>query len=240
MKKFGFILGGGLAAAAAIYLAIAVILGSLVTSSVNLFGPRLAHTKVTLGGAWISPFSGGGRLDDLVVGNPAGWSQGDAIALKRIRISAAPASLLSDHVVINELEIDHPEFLYETRFVRSNLGDLVRQIEGGKDEADAQAQTRSGATRRFEIKHLIVRNGRIRLAVAGAPGVVLTMPTFEFQNLGSTEGGVNSAELAGLVAAELLESVAKSAASAVGKVGKTGLGAAGDWLRGAAGLFKHQ
>jgi uncharacterized protein involved in outer membrane biogenesis len=239
MKKLWIVLASLLALLAVAYLGVLFFCGSLVRAAVDRFGPQLTGTRVTLAAADISPLSGKGTLQGLVVGNPAGWSNADAISLQRIHIEAVPSSLFSDHVVINDLEIDGPRFLYETKLVSSNIGDLVKHIEGGKQNPQTQAQTSSGSAKRFEIKHLVIQGGKITLAIPGATSTVISMPRFEFNDLGSSEGGVTSAELAALIAKSLLQSVAKSALQAVGKVGQTGTGAASDVLRGALNMFKH-
>ncbi|MGH7995828.1 MAG: hypothetical protein ACREFX_05685 [Opitutaceae bacterium] len=237
MKKLWIILGAIAAALVAAYFVIVFVLGSLVTRAVNSFGPKLTQTKVTLTAAHLSPFSGEGTLDDLVVGNPAGWGPGDTIVVKRIHVKVVPASIFGDHVVIDELEIDDPQFLYETRFVTSNLGQLVKNIEGGQANPATQAKTSSGTTKRFEISHLVIKGGRVTLAIADKPGVVIRLPSVDFHDLGTSQGGVSSSELTTLVAKNLLETVAKSAVQAIGKVTKTGTGAASDLLHHLRDLF---
>lgn len=236
MKKLGIVLIVVLAVLGAAYFILTFFVGSLVTTAVNRFGPSLAGTTVTLSSAQISPFSGAGTLDGLVVGNPPGWGSGDAITLHRIHVAAVASSLLGDHVVIKDLEIDEPHFLYETKFVSSNIGDLVKHIEGNGSNPQAQAKTSSGQAKRFEIDHLVIKGGQITLSVGGAPGIVVPMPTFEFNDIGKSQGGVTSGQLAAAVAENILDSVAKSAVQAIGKVSRTGTGAASDLLHN---LFKH-
>jgi hypothetical protein len=210
-----------------------------VTTAVNRIGPKVAGTSVTLGAAQISPMSGEGTLDDLVVANPPGWSQGNAIAFKRIHVSVVPTSLFGDHVIIRDLEIDGPQFLYETKVVSSNIGELVRNIEGGQNNPEAEAKTNSGSTKRFEIDHFVVKNGKITLAVGNGPGVAIDMPAIDLHDLGRSENGISSGQMAAQVGGVLLNTVAKSAIAALGKLSKTGTGAASDLIRGVRGFFGH-
>lgn len=239
MKKFWVTLVIIAAALGAAYLAMIFFLGSIVRSAVLKFGPELTRTPVTLGAAHLSLLSGSGELDELGVGNPPGWGDGDAFKLHSIHVVAQPTSLLSDHVVIDELDIEGPDFNYETKFVSSNIGQLLKNIEGSQNDTNTQAKTKSGEPKRFEIHHLVIKGGKITLAVAGSPAVVLPMPPIDFTDLGTSEGGVTSSQLAELIARDMLQSVAKSAIQGIGSVGKTGTGAVNDLLHSAKGLFGH-
>lgn len=234
-KKLYIALGivAGLLLAA--YLVVIFFLGSLVTRAVNHYGPQIAGTAVTLTAAHISPFSGEGTLDSLKVANPQGWSANQAFALKRIHISVVPRSLLSDHVIINDIDIEDPEFLYETKILSSNIGDLVKNIEGQKSNPSAQAKSSNGAEKRFEIHHLIIRGGKLTISVMGRAPIPLTMPTVEFHDLGNGQG-VTSTELAALVGETILKSILEASTKALGKTGGAAAGAAGDILKG---LFNH-
>src|ERR1019366_7283215 len=104
-------------------------LGNIVTAGVNNFAPRLTQTKVVLGSAAISPFSGRGTLYGLIVTNPKGWSDANLCSLGKIHVDLAPFSIFGDHIVINEIVIDAPEFNYETKIIASNVHDLLKNIE---------------------------------------------------------------------------------------------------------------
>src|SRR5689334_20215807 len=111
------------------YVVMQFFLGSIVKAGVNKFGPTITQTKVQLNGANISPLSGEGTLTGLSVGNPKGWSDQNAFNLGQVHVDVEPFSVLGDHIVINEIIIDKPEFLYETKIVASNIGDLLKNIE---------------------------------------------------------------------------------------------------------------
>ena len=110
-------------------------LGKIVTAGVNRFGPSLTQTTLTLDSATISPFNGVGTLNRLVVGNPKGWSENPLCSVAKIHIDIVPSSLTGDHIIINEVTIEAPEFNYETKIIASNVNDLLKNIDqalGGK------------------------------------------------------------------------------------------------------------
>jgi hypothetical protein len=234
-KKLYIILGVLVGLALAVYLVLIFFVGSLVTTAVNRYGPQLAKTDVHLTEAHISPLSGSGSLDHLTVANPKGWSSNNAFSLKTIHVSVEPSSLFSDHVVIKEIEIDAPEVLYETRVLTSNIGDIVKGLQHDQAKGTDDAKTKSGATIHYEVQHLLIKDGTIKLSVAGAAAVPLSMPTVDLHNLGSG-GGITSTQLATLISETILKSVVQGAAGAAGKIGVV----PGDLLKSAEGLLKSK
>lgn len=238
-KKLYIILGVVVGLLVAAYLVVIFFLGSIVTSAVNRFGPAIADTSVKLTAAHISPFSGEGDLDTLVVGNPPGWSASDAATFKKIHVSVVPSSLFTSHIIIRELVFDSPVFDYETKFVKSNIGQLVSNLQGQKGNQAAEAKTKNGETIRFEIDHLVIKGGSVHLGVAGMHEITLSMPPVDYRDLGKGSGGVTSTELAALIGQTLLTDIVQESSRAVGKVVPAGT----DVLKNAGGalqgLFGH-
>lgn len=229
MKKKLIIIGGVLAALALVtYITLQFFLGSIVTSAVNKFGPKITGTKVTLDSANISPFSGVGTMSGFTVGNPAGWSSEKAFYLGKIHLDVAAFSILGDHIVINEMIIDQPEFVYETKIVASNIGDLLKNIEnvtGSKDKA-GQPTAKNGQPVKFEVKKFSLRNGKVTLGVGPA---ALTMPMLpiELTDLGTKEGGITPDQLAFAVMRSVTSGIVAASTKAIGQAGATVGAAAG-------------
>jgi hypothetical protein len=223
--------GGGVLLLALAYLVLIFFCGSIVKSRINTFGPELTQTTVVLGGAQLSPLSGTGTLTDLVVGNPKGWSAPDAFTLKSIHIDLVPSSVFSDHIVINEIVIDDPELVYETKLVSSNIGDLIKAIDKSKNRKPADGPTaQNGKPTTFVIRKLRLEHGHVRLGV-GPTAVTLDLPTTEFTNLGS-DGGVSAEQLSLLIMRTIASDVVKGSIGGIGK-GVSGIGSvAGLALKG--------
>ena len=154
MKKKSLVIVGSLVALLLlVYVGLSFFLGSIVTAGVNTFGPKLTQTKVELAGAHISPFTGSGTLSGLTVGNPEGWSDGNAFTLGKIHLSMQPFSILGDHIVINEIRIDEPVFRYETKIISSNIKDLLNNIEAITGAGDQKPKDKSGRPIKFVLKN---------------------------------------------------------------------------------------
>ncbi|MSU47523.1 MAG: hypothetical protein EXS37_00245 [Opitutus sp.] len=233
MKKLLIILGILAALGVVGVVVLTFFLGNIVTAGINNFGPKLTQTKVTLASARISPLTGSGTLSGLVVGNPKGWSENDLCSLGKVHLSVAPFSLLGDHIVVNEIDIEAPEFNYETKIVASNVKDLLKAIEatmgGSKDTAAPQpgATTTSGKAIKFEVKKFRLKNGRVRLGVAGT-GMTLPMSDIELTDLGTKEGGITPDQLVFAVMKSVTGSIVSATAKAAGDIGKTSGAAAAE------------
>ena len=210
----------GVIAAIALYIGLTFFLGSIVKTGVNSLGPKLTRTKVELAGANIMPLSGKGTLSGLAVGNPKGWSEGNAFYLGKTQIDVAPLSLFGDHVVINEITIDGPEFLYETKIFSSNIKDLLKNIERFTGSGGKTAETKSGQPIKFVVKKFRLTNGMARLGT-GVAAVPVPLPPISLDDLGVKEGGLTSDQLAGAVMKNVLGSIVAGTANALGQVGAT-------------------
>jgi hypothetical protein len=230
--------------ALAVYIGLNFSLGSAVRVAVNRLGPRLTKTKVELAGAYLSPLSGSGTLSGLYVGNPPGWSPGKAFYLGKIHIRVAPSSLFGDHIVVKEVLIERPDFVYETKVVSSNIGDLLKAIDqaSGSGQAGAAA-TKGGKPLKFEVKRFRLEGGRVTLGV-GSAAMVLPMPPIELDDLGTAQGGITSDQLALAVVRTMMNSVVGATTRAAGKIGSTMGAAAGNAVGKASeslkGLFGGQ
>ncbi len=223
MKKLalGLILGV-VVLLVALYVAATYFLGHIVVAGVNAFGPRLTQTKVELAGATLSPLTGSGTLRGLAVGNPKGWSDNDAFRLGRVHLDVAPASLFGDYILIEEIAIDGPEFLYETKLVSSNIKDLLKNIEefsGGKDAAQ-QPKTKDGKPIKIAVKKFRLTNGVARLGV-GPTAIPVPLPPISLDDIGTAEGGIPPDRLAGAVMKSVLAGIVSGTADALGKVAGT-------------------
>jgi len=217
MKKLLLILVVGLVLiGAGIYYGLGPVLNSGVLIGVNNLGPKMTQTHVSLADARLSPFSGRGTLTGLVVGNPAGWNAPNAFTLGKIDLKVNLRSLRGDVIEVEEIVIEQPEFVYETRLVSSNLGDLLKAIEAFTGPSAPAAANQPDSTPAKPVK-LIVRHFRLvdaKATLGVGPGALpVPLPTIELRDLGLAKGGATPAELSGEVLGQVLGEIAKAAAN---------------------------
>ncbi|HEY8995071.1 MAG TPA: hypothetical protein VIM71_10450 [Lacunisphaera sp.] len=221
MKKILLILGMGfLIVAIAAYIGVAYFLGSIVKAGVNNFGPKLTQTKVVLADANLSPLTGTGTLTGLSVGNPKGWSDGNAFSLGKVHVDVEPMSVFGDHVVINEIAIDQPEFNYETKIVSSNIKDLLKNIQEFTGDGGQPPKTKDGKPVKFIVKKFRMTNAKATVGV-GATALQVPLPPISLDDLGVAEGGITADQLASALMQKVLGSIVAGTANALGQVGST-------------------
>ena len=213
-------------------------LGPVVTKTVNTVGPKVTGTKVELDGAKVMPLTGGATLTGLFVGNPEGWTGDKAFYLGEVRASVQPTSLLGDHIVVNEVYIDGPEFVYERRLLGgSNIDALLKQIEentgGGKTpptttEPDGEVKK----PLKFAIKSFELKNVKASIIVAGKTVTVL-LPPITITDLGVAEGGITADQVAAKVLQRVLTQLGVAAAGVVKDVGGAALEGGKEGAKGA-------
>ncbi len=201
------------------YFVVAYALGSVVKAGVNNVGPKLTQTRVELASAKLSPLTGTGTLSGLVVGNPKGWSEGDAFRLGTVRLDMAPFSVFGDSIMINELTIDQPVFNYETKLISSNIKDLLKNIEESMGKGE-KAIGKDGKERKFIVKKFRLTNGMATLGI-GAAALPVPLPPISMDDLGVKEGGITAQQLSGAIMRNVLGSIVAGTGSALLKVGGT-------------------
>ena len=225
-------------------VAIGFFLGPIVTKAVNTIGPKVTGTKVELDGAKISPLTGGGTLVGLFVGNPEGWSSDKAIYVGTARASIQPLSLLGDHIVVNEVFVDGPEFVFEKKLLGgSNIDALLKQIEentgGGGTPPPAVEGEKPAKPLKFAIKSFRVQNAKMSLVVGGKT-ISVPLPPLTITDLGVAEGGITPDQVAAAVLKRVLGQLGTASVDALKDVGgaaldggKEGAKKAGEAAKGA-------
>lgn len=210
-----------------VYFFLGVFLGSVVTAGVKAFGPKLTQTKVEVEGAHISPFTGSGTLSGLLVGNPEGWSSDKAFYLGKIHMKVKPFSVFSDCIEIEEIIIDQPEFVYETKVVSSNIKDLLKNIEEFNRKGGEKPTDKEGRPLKFIVKKFRMTNGTARLGV-GPAAIPVPLPPISLNNLGVDEGGITPDELVREIMQSVLTDIVGATGKAALKAGSTVGAAAAD------------
>lgn len=203
-------------------VALGFFLGPIVKKAVNTVGPKITGTPVELADAKITAFSGKGTLVGLFVGNPEGWTGDKAFYLGTIHADLEPGSFLSDPLVVNEVFIDRPEFVYERRLLGgSNIDALLKQIEtntgGGTQTPPAEGES-AGEPRKFIVKSFRLQNASMSLMAAGKT-LSVPLPPLTLTDLGVAEGGLTAEQLGTAVLRQVLAQMGVAAAETLKDLG---------------------
>jgi len=127
-------------------------LDGIVKSQIEDTGSQLLKTHVTVQDASISILDGKGSIEDITIHNPKGFSDNPAVRLKQISIQIDLLSLLSDTIIVKDIDIKKPQVYFEQKVSGSNLNMLKNNLGGGSS---------SGSN--VIVDHLLVEKGKITL-----------------------------------------------------------------------------
>jgi len=237
--------------------------GSIVKTGVETLGPQMTQSDITVDSVDFSVFSGMAEIQGIVVGNPAGYKTDAAFRLGQTRIVVAPASVLSDRIVIREVLIDGPEITYEAGLGNSNIGTIKKNIEAfaARMGAGPQAETPPAAEKpaepspgkKVQIDDFRITNAKVRLSakLLGGQALTLTLPEIHLTDIGKESEGKSIAAVvseifaavtqsvtgavtdAGAVVGDSAKALGESAKNAAGEARKTADGV----IKGVKGLF---
>jgi len=202
-------------------IALSFFIGSIATQGVNTLAPRITGSPVTLESARISPWNGVGTLQGLFVGNPKGWQSDRLAYIGKLHLALDPMTLLSDTIVVEEVILEQPEFVYETKVISSNVKELLAQIEknvGGPKPGKPAAE--EGSAKKFAIKRINLKGAKVTIGI-GPAAVTVPMPDLELVDLGTREKGLNASQLALEVTKQIMPRVISAATDALMTMGGT-------------------
>ena len=194
MKKL-FIAGACVIVAVIVVIVVvgALNLGSLIKTAVNTYGPAVVKTGVEVEAVDVSVFSAQAELNNFVLDNPEGFTTPRAIQVKSISMDVDESSFVKDTIVIDRIEVDHPEITYEIKGRTDNFRTIMDQMK--KSSAPEAKPEKKSATvkegRKLLIRSFIIKGGRVNMAASILKGKVATvsLPDIYLQNIGQGTGG---------------------------------------------------
>ncbi|MEZ4483445.1 MAG: AsmA family protein [Syntrophotaleaceae bacterium] len=201
-------------------------LGPLIKKAVNTQGPKITGTALSLGDVDIALLSGKAKLQNFLLGNPQGFSSPHAVAVKSIYVDVDEKSLTKETIVIDRIEVVGPDVYYEKGAGSDNFKALQKNIRraAGSDSSKTTAD-RADSGKKLVIRDLVIRDGKVHLAVKGLAGqeVSAALPEIRLQNIGQDKAGVTPAEAAQQIFAALYGKVSSPDVNAILNKGLQGL-----------------
>jgi uncharacterized protein involved in outer membrane biogenesis len=248
MKKLLKLIGGLLAILIIVVVCVILFwLGPTVKKAAETIGPQATGAPLTIEKLHIFPLRGIVQLKGLVVANPPGFKNANAVTLKQLTVDISIASLLTDTIVIREILIDSPEFTYERKMKTDNIAAIRENVQAFKDKKagapteqppieqkpapeeppkEEKAPSEKPA-KKVVIEKLRVIDGVVRAKVPGLPTTPIPLPDIEKNDIGKEQGGTSWAKATTEIGSTLYDAIIH----AVSNVG----GMATDALKGAGG-----
>jgi len=195
-------------------------LDTIVAGAIEKYGSQVTQTPVSVSAIGIDLKNGSAAINQLSVGNPAGFSAPDVFALGGISTRLDVASIGKDPIIIDEIRIDSPVVSYEiNKAGESNIKVLKKNIEqstGGSGEASAGSGGSQGP--KVVIRKLVIEGGKVdaRVAALGDKSQTASLPRIQLNNIGDpSKGGVTGAE----VTRQVLNAIIAKVGPAVANMG---------------------
>jgi hypothetical protein len=173
-------------------------LGPVVKIAVNHYGPGIMKTNVHLGKADVSVFKAQACLEDLALGNPAGFSAPNAMTIGSIIVDVDKSTLTKNTVVINRVEVLQPEITYEIKRISDNFRTIINNMKKtespGKKGGENKAEKKNG--KKVIIRDLILKDIKIRTSadIVGGDIATTTISEIHLRNIGEKQNGVEIAQ----------------------------------------------
>lgn len=213
---------------------VALKLDSIVKAGIETVGPQLTKTTVVLDKVALRPFSGSGAVEGLVIGSPQGYKAEYTMKLGNAKLAIQPGSLMSDKVVIDDINVEGPEIILEGGLKDNNLTALQKNVNdsvGGSGEQPAKPAepAPAGAQKKLQVNHFKLTGAKVhlRMSMLGNQDVTITAPDIEMSDLGTGPDGITVGELVQKSLDKLTAGVLTAAAGKVTDLGKNAADMAG-------------
>ncbi len=245
MKKFIAVIVVLLVIGLVVLFGFSSVVGKGIAAGVEAFGPEVTQTEIKLDKVDFSLLAGSASLGGLMVGNPEGFQTDSSIQLGSVDLDLDPWSAMSEKVVIQQILIDGPEITYEMVSGKSNIGQILANIESFTGPSVEEEETES--SKAFQIDLFRITNGKITVlipAVQPEP-IIVDLPDIELKDIGQGEKGATLQEVLRVafnsINKETIASVAQSGISVGSQLQNFGQKAkekVGGLLQGIRGAIK--
>lgn len=181
--------------------------GGFVTRMVaNIAVPKVTGTDFSLDRLVLNPYTGRIQVEGVLLANPFGYKEANAVTVGKFTFQADSATLLSDVVRIKDITLDGASVSYldggEDNV--NNFKQIQYNAAGGKEAyetaeaekkaeektAEPKAEAESSEGKRFVIDHLKVTGVRLRIGM-----LTISLPTIELSDIGKKSGGATLLEV---------------------------------------------
>jgi hypothetical protein len=208
----------------------------IVKIALEHYGPEVMGVSVKVGDVEISPHDGRGRLRNLDIGNPPGFTAPRSARFGDVILEIDPATLRSDVVHVRAIGVNAPTIVYERSDKATNLDVIAKSIDAySKRTGDSDGSSRMhGAKRRFIIDRLLIRGAKVTMTTPSlkGQGVGFDLADIELRDIGKRQDGLTASQVSAVVAGAIINGVAQRVLTNIDLLRKGGIEGAIDALKG--------
>ena len=205
-------------------------LGPLVKKAVNTVGPQVTKTDVSVADVSVSIFSGEAKIKEFFLGNPKGFKTPQAMKVGSVAVDIDEKSITKNPIVINKIEILAPEITYEKISGTDNFQQLLKNVQSSakseKKAAKKPAAEGDKAGKKIVINNVIVKDGKVNLAMGmlGGKEITAPLPDIHLKDIGKEKDGATPAEAFEKIFASLYDSISADSVTQIFNDGLKQLG----------------
>lgn len=185
-----------------ILLVLAIILYLTAGKIVQKFAPefisQVTQTETALGEVDLSLLSGRVALNNLAIGNPAGFKDKNVFEVGKVLVNFDPQSVLTNKIVINNVQIDGVNISVELNSQgKTNITELLANVnkfigsdatsnESNQPTPQQKQNIETTSSKTVVIRDLIIDNSSVRTGVAGQM-VTIPLAQIHQQNIGENK-----------------------------------------------------
>jgi len=222
------ILYGAIIVIVVLFIIVSIIgifyLGPIVKVGIERFGPQITKVSVLVDSVSVSPLSGSASVKGLVVGNPTGYSNPQAINITNATVSLDPYTLTSNKILIHSIHIDSPEITYQIGLGGSNLNKILSNVNSSAQSPQASQNNTNNNGKpasNIEIDDFLITNAKVRVAISGVGGQLVPLPQIHLTNLGKDNKGLSTVEITRVILTAVVTQTIKTVASSAGTIKNT-------------------
>jgi hypothetical protein len=200
-----------------------LFLDKIVKTGVETIGPKITGVSINLDEVHIGLLTGSAKVKGLVVGNPDGYKEPEAIRVGGASVGVNSFSVLSDKIVVRSVVIDGPEITFEGGLGGNNLSKIMDNVNGMSQQGGPVSTNSAGnpkPSKKIEVDDFLITNAKVHgiLVLFGGREVTLPslpLPEIHLTNLGTGPDGITATDLTRAV----LQAITSATIKAVGNFG---------------------
>jgi uncharacterized protein involved in outer membrane biogenesis len=212
---------------AVVLIVVGFFLGDVVKAGIDTVGPKVTQTALTVDSVGVRPLLGSVSLNNFILGNPQEYipKATNCITVGKVAVSVAPFSVLSEKIVVKNIEVRDAVIDFEGNPLPGGANNLkkimdnVNAFTGGQAKpAGTNAPAKPAGekpAKKLEVDNILITGATVRFNGASLP-----LPDIHLQNLGTGPDGITPVDLLSTVLREITAGTLKTLASSAGNAGK--------------------
>jgi hypothetical protein len=235
MKKVFLVAGlGAVVLIVVAVIVVALCLDGIVKKGVEVVGPQITKVSVNVDAIHIGLFTGSASVKGLVVGNPDGYKEAQAISVGLAEVGVNPFSILTDKIVVRSVRVESPEITFEGGLGGNNLSKIMDNVNGvAKAGGPPAANTNVTATtgqkpgKKIEVDDFLITGAKVHgtlVLFAGKQVTIpsVTLPDIHLTNLGKGSDGLTPTDLTHAVLKAIITATVKAVSDTTLSLGNGG------------------